>query len=63
VARADAVAADRMEIVDMLRGEGVTTLRELARELNRRSIPAPRGGEWSAGQVRRILACKDFTAA
>lgn len=54
-ARADALASDRSEVVARIRAEGVTSLQGIARELNARSIPAPRGGTWSAGQVRRVL--------
>jgi len=55
-AQADAVAGDRMDVINALRSAGVTTLQGLARELNIRSIPAPRGGQWSAGQVKRVVA-------
>jgi DNA invertase Pin-like site-specific DNA recombinase len=34
---------------------GQLTLRRTAAELNRRGIPAARGGEWSAAQVLRLL--------
>lgn len=36
--------------------EGVTTLRAIAAALNQRQTDAPRGGEWSATQVMRVLA-------
>jgi recombinase len=49
-------AADLGPIVAELRREGAVSLGELARGLNDQSIPAPRGGEWSAGQVKRLLA-------
>jgi len=55
-AKAAALASDRIEIVRAIRAEGVTSLQGIARELNRRSIPAPRGGAWSAGQVRRVVS-------
>jgi DNA invertase Pin-like site-specific DNA recombinase len=42
------------DIVRKLHGE-VGSLRGVARALNETSIPAPRGGPWSAGQVRRLL--------
>ncbi|HWE47505.1 MAG TPA: recombinase family protein, partial [Caulobacteraceae bacterium] len=32
-----------------------SSLAAIAAVLNERSIPAPRGGHWSAGQVRRLL--------
>lgn len=52
---ADALARDRLEIIGSIRDQGMTSLRGIARALNERSVPAPRGGEWSAGQVRRVL--------
>jgi len=54
-AQADALAVDRSEVVSSIRAGGVTSLQGIARELNARSIPAPRGGSWSAGQVRRVM--------
>jgi DNA invertase Pin-like site-specific DNA recombinase len=38
-----------------IQGQGITTLRGIAAELNAREIDAPRGGEWSAVQVQRVL--------
>ena len=38
-----------------IQSEGVRSLRQIARELNQRGIPAPRSGNWSATQVRRVL--------
>jgi DNA invertase Pin-like site-specific DNA recombinase len=55
-ASADALASDRWEVIRALVGERSPSLRSLARELNTRSIPAPRGGAWSAGQVKRVIA-------
>jgi len=54
-----AVAATRAQdlsaVVADLRSEGHTSLRQLAQGLNAREIPAPRGGEWQAAQVARVL--------
>jgi hypothetical protein len=36
-------------------GEGAHSLRALAVGLNARGIPAPRGGLWTAAQVRAVL--------
>lgn len=52
---AGALARDRLEIISSIRDQGVTSLRGIARALNERSIPAPRGGEWCAGQVKRVI--------
>lgn len=50
--RAQDVAPTIMEI----QSAGASSLRQIARELNGRGIPAPRSGEWSAVQVKRVLA-------
>jgi hypothetical protein len=49
-------AADLMPVIDEIKAKGASSLREIAAALNERGIPAPRGGEWSAVQVQRILA-------
>jgi DNA invertase Pin-like site-specific DNA recombinase len=52
---ADALAYDRLVIIRNIRDQGITSLRGIARALNERSVPAPRGGEWCAGQVKRVI--------
>src|SRR6516162_10142564 len=47
-------AADIAPVVSYLRAHGATSLRQIAAGLNERGIPAPRGGEWNAAQVRRL---------
>jgi DNA invertase Pin-like site-specific DNA recombinase len=47
-------AADIAPVVSDLRAHGATSLRQIAAGLNERGIPAPRGGEWNAAQVRRL---------
>jgi DNA invertase Pin-like site-specific DNA recombinase len=49
-------AMDLAPIVEDLRDDGAASLRDLARGLNERNIPAARGGEWTAVQVKRLLA-------
>lgn len=44
-----------MVVIDDIRQQGATSLRDIAAELNRRGITAPRGGEWSAAQVLRTM--------
>lgn len=46
--------SDLRPLIVGLRAEGFTSLRALAAELNRRSIPAPRGGAWHANTVARL---------
>ena len=41
-------------VVADLRAHGAVSLRQIAAGLNERGIPAPRGGEWNAAQVRRL---------
>jgi DNA invertase Pin-like site-specific DNA recombinase len=53
--RSSARAAEVGEVLTSLRAAGVTSLKGLAQALNDRSIPAARGGQWSAGQVRRVV--------
>ena len=46
---------DLMPVIEAIKASGVTTVRGIADELNRRGIPAPRGGQWSHTQVFRLL--------
>jgi DNA invertase Pin-like site-specific DNA recombinase len=41
--------------IDLLRAQGHSSLRQLARALTNQGITAPRGGHWSAAQVRSVL--------
>ena len=55
--RAAKRAADLAPIVAELQAAGVTNLRDIAAEMNRRSIPTLSGrGEWQADTVRQLLA-------
>ncbi len=49
-------AIEYLSIVEDIRRQGATSLRAIAREMNARSIAAPRGGEWSPAQVARLSA-------
>ena len=46
---------DVMPYVDAARAAGHASLRGIARYLNARRIAAPRGGDWQAAQVARLL--------
>jgi DNA invertase Pin-like site-specific DNA recombinase len=48
-------ARDLAAIVQELRQEGRTSLRQIAAGLNRREISAPRGGLWQVGQVASLV--------
>ncbi len=41
--------------IKAIQREGVTSLRGIATALNERGIPAARGGQWQANQVRLVL--------
>ena len=48
---------DRFEAIEDVRAAGGATLRAIAAGLNEWGIPTPaQKGEWSAVQVRRVLA-------
>lgn len=48
-------AADMAEVIADLRHGGASSLRDLARGLNAREITAPRGGQWTAISVSRVI--------
>lgn len=54
-ANADQRAAKTLRQVEAIRAEGVTSVRGIAEELNRRHIRTPRGGQWHATSVQRLL--------
>lgn len=58
--RAAARARDLAPVVAELRAVGADSLRKMAEGLNERDVPAPRGGKWSAAQVRRVLALAEW---
>jgi DNA invertase Pin-like site-specific DNA recombinase len=49
-------AANVRSILDDVRAHGVTSVRKIAEELNRRGILSPRGGEWQPTTVVRLLS-------
>jgi DNA invertase Pin-like site-specific DNA recombinase len=55
-AKAEKRASDLLPVIEQVRKDGATSLRQIASKLNELSIPAARGGEWSAVQVQRILS-------
>jgi hypothetical protein len=63
-ARADARAADLAPTIKSIQAAGVTSLRGIAKALNERGISTVSGqGEWSAVQVKRVLARMAATVA
>ncbi|MBB6249520.1 recombinase family protein [Nitrospirillum iridis] len=48
-------AADLKPVIQEIDAAGGCSLRQIARALNDRAVRAPRGGSWSATQVRRLL--------
>ena len=53
---ADERASKLVGVVKEIQDAGATSLREIADELNRRSITTARGGKWHASSVRNLLA-------
>jgi DNA invertase Pin-like site-specific DNA recombinase len=54
--KADAFAAALAPILSQLKDEGFTSNTGIAKELNRRGIQTPRGGQWHPTAVQRILS-------
>jgi DNA invertase Pin-like site-specific DNA recombinase len=61
-AKAAARAVDLRPQIEEIRRSGNTSLRQIAGALNARGIVAPRGGEWSATQVRSLVQRLDGPA-
>jgi DNA invertase Pin-like site-specific DNA recombinase len=62
LARSKAASERRVKVlkqVQSITSSGDLSLRQIAGELNRRAVTTPRGGLWSAAQVRRVLAAGD----
>ena len=56
--RSKQVAKQRAKLlptITQIQAEGAMTLRAIAIQLNAREIEAPRGGQWAATQVQRVL--------
>jgi hypothetical protein len=53
--RADNYARSVYPLVEAARAQGEWSLGGLARHLNALGIPAPRGGTWTATQVRNLI--------
>jgi hypothetical protein len=53
---ADRYALNVLPVVREMQDAGTRTLRGIADELNRRSVPTPRGRKWYASSVRNLLA-------
>jgi DNA invertase Pin-like site-specific DNA recombinase len=41
--------------IERIKAAGAVSLRQIAAELNRLEVSTPRGGEWSAVQVQRVM--------
>jgi DNA invertase Pin-like site-specific DNA recombinase len=53
--KADARAADLLPVIEDIRGEGNTSLRQIAAGLMARGIKTPRGREWTATAVKNLM--------
>ena len=54
--QADRFAANVLPVIEDIRRQGATSLREIAAQLTARGVRTARGGEWSTSAVRNILA-------
>jgi DNA invertase Pin-like site-specific DNA recombinase len=54
--QAQAFAVELRPIIDAIRADGHTSLRQIAAELDRRGIMTARGGSWSPNVVNTIIA-------
>jgi hypothetical protein len=54
-ASAESRANDLMPVIESIKADGRTSLRQIAIALNERNIPTVRGGQWSAVQVQRLM--------
>jgi DNA invertase Pin-like site-specific DNA recombinase len=54
--KADAYAAKLGPVIRDIQAQGMTSLRQIAEELNRRQVATARGGQWAAPAVRNLLA-------
>lgn len=54
-ASAENRAADILPVIDAIKAEGNTSLRQIATALNERGITTARGAEWTSVQVLRLL--------
>jgi len=52
---ADTFAANVLPIIRSIEAAGMTTLRDIAETLNARGVQTPRGGDWHARSVSRLL--------
>jgi DNA invertase Pin-like site-specific DNA recombinase len=48
-------AGDLLPVIESIKAEGATSLRQIAAVLNERGITTARGSEWGAVQVQRVL--------
>jgi DNA invertase Pin-like site-specific DNA recombinase len=53
--KADKWAADLLPMIRSIQASGTVSLRQIAAGLNERNITTPRGGEWTAVQVQRVM--------
>src|SRR3954447_17228536 len=61
-AQADSRATGLEPVIEDIRASGATSLHQIAKELNARGIVTPRGKEWQATQVWKLLARLDNLA-
>jgi DNA invertase Pin-like site-specific DNA recombinase len=57
-ARKEAFAKDALKSIREIQSTGVETLSKIADCMNKRGEKTPRGGNWTATAVKRVLACE-----
>jgi DNA invertase Pin-like site-specific DNA recombinase len=55
--------AEVLPVIEAIKAEGNTSLRQIAAALNERGIATAKGGEWTATQVMRVLKAAETVAA
>jgi DNA invertase Pin-like site-specific DNA recombinase len=55
-AKAERTAVALLPRIRLLQASGITSASGIARALNEQGVAAPRGGQWQAVQVQRVLA-------
>lgn len=55
--------ANLLPVIDQITAAGATSYRQIAEQLNARSISSPRGGKWQPTTVRNVMVRREGAAA
>lgn len=61
--KARSFAKDTVELLESIKAESGAGATQLAKAMNERGIPAPRGGLWSAVQIQRVMGAQSHNPA